>query len=73
MKKPSPLIAMWVETPVDCRSPWRVLVRREKPLTEPASSRRYGMSGRRSTKLVSTRLNPVVCELAMLPEMFSSE
>jgi len=27
----------------------------------------------RSTKLVSTRLKPVVCEFAMFPEMFSSE
>ena len=30
------------------------------------------LSGIRSTKLVSSRLKAVVCELAMLPEMFSS-
>ena len=30
------------------------------------------LSGIRSTKLVSSRLKPVVCELAMLPEIFSS-
>ena len=47
------------------------LVSREKAVTEPATSRRSVMSGIRSTKLVSTRLKPIVCELAMLPEMFS--
>jgi hypothetical protein len=50
-----------------------VVVIREKALTEPASSCRNGRSGIMSTKLVSTRLKPVVCEFAMFPEMFSSE
>jgi ADP-dependent phosphofructokinase/glucokinase len=64
---------MLVEMPVGWRSPWIVLVRRENDVTDPARPRLGGVSGIMSTKLVSTRLKPVVCELAMLPEMFSSE
>ncbi len=40
-------------------------------MTEPDNSRFGPESGMRSTKAVSIRLKEVVCELAMLPEMFS--
>ena len=44
---------------------------REPALTLPASCAVVPVSGMRSTKLVSIRLKAVVCEFAMLPEMFS--
>ena len=53
-------------------SPCTVLVAREFAITLPASCLEGMLSGIRSWKLVSIRLKPVVCELAMLPEMFSS-
>ena len=53
-------------------SPCTLLVEREFAITLPASCLHRLLSGMRSTKLVSSRLKPVVCELAMLPEMFSS-
>src|SRR4029078_11287005 len=53
-------------------SPCTLLVEREFAITLPASCLFGVLSGMRSTKLVSSRLKPVVCELAMLPEMFSS-
>src|SRR5262245_43817186 len=49
-----------------------VLVMRALATTLPASCLDGGASGIRSTKLVSIRLNAVVCELAMFPETFSS-
>src|SRR3954465_276252 len=53
-------------------SPCTLLVERELAMTLPASCLVGMLSGIRSTKLVSSRLKAVVCELAMLPEMFSS-
>ena len=53
-------------------SPCTLLVERELAITLPAICLDGGSSGMRSSKLVSMRLNAVVCELAMLPEMFSS-
>src|SRR3954453_20227848 len=53
-------------------SPCTLLVDRELAITLPASCLLGRLSGIRSSKLVSTRLKAVVCELAMLPEMFSS-
>src|SRR5258708_6717065 len=52
--------------------PCTLLVERELAITLPASCLLGMSSGIRSTKLVSSRLKAVVCELAMLPEMFSS-
>lgn len=46
--------------------------RRELATTSPANCLEGTLSGIRSSKLVSMRLNAVVCKLAMLPEMFSS-
>src|ERR1041384_1859459 len=60
-----PIEAFWM-------SPCTVLVERELATTLPASCWFGLSSGIRSTKLVSSRLNAMVCELAMLPEMFSS-
>jgi hypothetical protein len=71
-KKPSPLIAMKVATWAACTSPCTLLVERDIAVTEPASCRLTPDSGIRSRKLVSMRLKAVVCEFAMLPEMFSS-
>src|SRR3954447_2292345 len=71
-KKPSPLIAMNVPIELDWTSPCTVLVMREWEVTLPASCCDAAASGIMSTKLVSIRLNAVVCELAMFPEMFSS-
>src|SRR3954469_941684 len=71
-KKPSPLIAMKVPIDALWMSPCTVLVERACAVTLPASCLLGGWSGTRSTKLVSMRLNAVVCELAMLPEIFSS-
>src|SRR6266567_2346464 len=53
-------------------SPCTVLVERELAATLPASCLLGLASGIRSTKLVSSRLKAIVCEFAMLPEMFSS-
>src|SRR5262245_56736409 len=53
-------------------SPCTVLVERELATTLPDSCLAGTSSGIRSTKLVSIRLNAVVCELAMFPETFSS-
>ena len=53
-------------------SPCTVLVERELAITLPANCLEGRLSGIRSTKLVSMRLKAVVCELAMLPETFSS-
>src|SRR3954470_13207814 len=71
-KKPSPLIAIKVPMEADWTSPCTVLVMRELATTLPASCFVGVSSGRRSTKLVSIRLNAVVCELAIFPETFSS-
>src|SRR5947207_4377111 len=46
------------------------LVGREFASTAPATCRIGALSVTRSSKLVSVRLNAVVCEFAMLPEMF---
>ena len=48
-----------------------VLVLREPAVTLPASCAVLPVSGMMSMKLVSIRLNAVVCEFAMLPEIFS--
>src|SRR5262245_64588537 len=53
-------------------SPCTVLVERELATTLPASWRLGRLSGIRSLNDVSIRLNAVVCELAMLPDTFSS-
>ena len=53
-------------------SPCTVLVERELATTLPAFWRLGRSSGIRSSKEVSIRLKPVVWELAMLPETFSS-
>src|SRR5262245_489325 len=71
-KNPSPLIAMKVPIDDDWMSPCTVLVARELATTLPANCLDGMSSGIRSTKLVSIRLKAVVCELAMLPETFSS-
>src|ERR1044071_7680730 len=63
---------MKVPIEADWKSPCTVLVERAFADTEPDSCFSGGLSGIRSTKLVSIRLNAVVCEFAMLPEMFSS-
>src|ERR1043165_10145489 len=63
---------MKVPVEADWKSPCTVLVARALAVTVPASCLDGGLSGIRSMKLVSTRLNAVVCEFAMLPEMFSS-
>ena len=65
---------MAMKVPIEevCRSPCTVLVEREFAATLPASWCDVGWSGIRSSKLVSMRLNAVVCELAMLPDTFSS-
>ena len=72
-KKPSPLIAMKVPIEAFWMSPCTVLVEREFAATLPASCLVGMLSGIRSTKLVSSRLNAVVCELAMLPDVFERE
>src|SRR6266511_2357231 len=71
-KKPSPLIAMKVPIDDVWMSPCTVLVARELATTLPANCLDGRSSGIRSTKLVSMRLKAVVCELAILPETFSS-
>src|SRR5260221_6586634 len=53
-------------------SPCTVLVARELAATLPAICWLGLASGIRSTKLVSSRLKAIVCEFAMLPEIFSS-
>ena len=63
---------MKVETEALWMSPCTVLVERELATTLPANCLDGTPSGIKSSKLVSMRLNAVVCELAMLPEMFSS-
>src|ERR1700742_4662909 len=59
-----PIEAAW-------KSPCTVLVARAEAATVPESCFDGGLSGMRSRKLVSTRLKAVVCEFAILPEMFS--
>ena len=71
-KKPSPLIAMKVPIEAAWISPCTLMVWRESAITLPETCLSGTASGMRSTKLVSWRLNAVVCELAMLPETFSS-
>src|SRR6266851_4467674 len=71
-KKPSPLIAMKVPMEEVWMLPCTVLVERELSTTLPAICLDGRSSGIRSTKLVSMRLKAVVCELAILPETFSS-
>jgi hypothetical protein len=71
-KKPLPLIAMKVATEAVCTSPCTELVERDVVVTPPASCAVDEVCGMRSRKEVSTRLKAVVCELAMLPETFSS-
>ena len=56
----------------DWISPCTLLVDWALAMTLPDSCFEGTSSGIRSSKLVSMRLNAVVCELAMLPEMFSS-
>ena len=63
---------MLVVIPVVLGAPWIVFVSCENAATAPALSCRAAELGMRSTKLVSTRLKPIVCEFAMFPEMFSS-
>src|SRR5690349_108669 len=53
-------------------SPCTEFVAREFAITLPDFCWLGVSSGMRSTKLVSSRLKPIVCEFAMLPEMFSS-
>src|ERR1051325_2239833 len=53
-------------------SPCTVLVERDMATTLPDNCWVGEPSGIKSSKLVSIRLNAVVCELAMLPETFSS-
>jgi hypothetical protein len=69
---PASLVAMNVPIEADWKSPCTVLVARAEAATVPESCFDGGLSGMRSRKLVSSRLNAVVCEFAMLPEMFSS-
>ena len=69
VKKPVPLIDMLVGTLDDTTLPAIVLVSCDWASTEPATSRFGVVSDIRSTKLVSMRLYPVVCEFAMFPEM----
>src|SRR5437660_9836173 len=56
----------------DLKSPCTVLVAIELDCTVPESCWLGMFVGIRSSKLVSTRLKAVVCEFAMLPEIFSS-
>ncbi len=71
-KKPLPLTAMKVPIEADWISPCTTLVARDSASTLPASWCDGDASGIRSEKLVSIRLNAVVCELAILPDTFSS-
>src|SRR4051812_43295940 len=63
-----------MKVPIDelWMSPCTLLVARELAVTLPEVCLVGMASGTRSAKLVSVRLNAVVCELAMLPEMFCS-
>src|SRR5678816_824202 len=63
---------MKVATEADCTSPCTELVERDCAVTPPASCAVSAVCGTRSRKEVSMRLKAVVCELAMLPEIFSS-
>src|SRR5882757_6115735 len=63
---------MKVPIEADWKSPCTVLVARALAVTVPESCLEGGLSGIRSWKLVSSRLYAVVCEFAMLPEIFSS-
>src|SRR5215470_3858781 len=60
-----PIDELWIE-------PCTLLVERESAVTLPATCSRGALSCTRSAKLVSVSLNPVVCEFAMLPEIFCS-
>ena len=64
---------MLVLTTLESTSPCLLIMFRLKAPTDPETSRPLGRSGTSVEKTVSTRLKPVVRELAMLPEMFSSE
>src|SRR5262245_44405829 len=73
LKKPAPLIAMLVPTPVAEIVPWVVIVACAWARTPPAACwSRVVLCGTRSSKLVLVPLYPVVDEFAMLPEMFWS-
>src|SRR5262245_47383238 len=72
MKYPSPLIAMNVPIAALWIEPWTLLVWREAAVTLPETCSLGTWSCTRSAKLVSVRLNAVVCEFAMLPEIFCS-
>src|SRR5215470_7218596 len=60
-----PIDELWIE-------PCTLLVERESAVTLPATCSRGALSCTRSAKLVSVRLKAVVCEFAMLPEIFCS-
>jgi hypothetical protein len=66
------VVAMKVATDAVCTSPCTELVERDCVVTPPASCEVSAVWGMRSRKEVSMRLNAVVCELATLPETFSS-
>src|SRR5579872_7580533 len=63
---------MSVETDVDWIEPWTVLVPRELATTPLVVCCDGTACDTRSAKLVFFSLYPVVCELAMLPEIFCS-
>src|SRR5262249_35712399 len=65
-------MAMNVLVAAFCRSPWMLLVATELAITPPAICLLGRLSATRSSNCVLMRLNAVVCELAMLPEMFCS-
>src|ERR1700726_3459747 len=68
--QPSPLMAMLVLTEVDSIEPCTVLVATDSAMTLPEVCWPAAANDTRASKLVSVSLKPVVCELAMLPEMF---
>src|ERR1700685_1576188 len=63
-------MAISVATEVLWIDPWTVLVEIELEMTPPDVCDPSAACETRSWKLVSVSLYPVVCELAMLPEMF---
>src|SRR5262245_8301407 len=65
-------MAMNVLVAAFCRSPWMLLVATELAITPPAICLLGRLSATRSSNCVLMRLNAVVCEFAMFPEMFCS-
>jgi hypothetical protein len=64
---------IWVAISELSIPPWTLLVERVSARTDPdLCAVALPLSETRSAKVVSLRLNPVVCEFAIFPEMLSS-